>query len=122
MRSVFLLLSDLHHSSLLQYLESFSNALWNNNLVRNLKDSNPKEEFVTGDCKGTGIFQTELNKGSLAVISDDIQYAKDDLFIRDEYCGRGIGSWALNQLFKHDTLQMCLILPPNLHLYAEDNL
>jgi GNAT superfamily N-acetyltransferase len=66
------------------------------------------KELVTGDRKCTGVFQRELNIGSLAVISDDVQFAKDDLFIQDEYRGRGIGTWASKQLFKHDTLRVRL--------------
>jgi len=87
------------------YLEGFGHALWNNNLKENPKDGNLKEEFVTGDRKGTGVFGTELNKGSLAVISDDVDIAKDDFFIREEFRGRGIGSWALKHLFQHGTLR-----------------
>ena len=62
-------------------------------------DGNLKEELITGDWKGTGVFQEELNKASFTFISDDPQFAKDDLFIQDEYCGRGIATWALKQLF-----------------------
>ena len=35
----------------------------------------------------------------MAVLSDDVQYAKDDLFIQEEFCRRGIGMWALKKLF-----------------------
>jgi hypothetical protein len=94
----------------------FGNALWNNNPRTNPKDGNLKEELVTGDRKGTGVFRTELNKGSLAFISDDPQDAKDDFFIRDEYRGRGIGTWALKQLFNHDTLKVHTIPLTELHL------
>ena len=87
-----------------QYLEGFGNALWNNS---SNGDGNIREEFVTGYRKGTGVFQKELNKGSLAVLSDDVQYAKDDLFIQEEFRGRGIGMWALKKLFQHHTLQVC---------------
>ena len=87
-----------------QYLEGFGRALWNNN---SNDEGNIREEFVTGDRRGTGVFQRELNKGSLAVLSDDTQYAKDDLFIREEFRGRGIGMWALKQLFRHYTLHVC---------------
>jgi len=105
-----------------QYLEGFGHALWNNNLKENPKDGNLKEELVTGDRRGTGVFQTELNKGSLAVMSDDIQYAKDDLFIREEFRGQGIGTWALKQLFKHDTLRVRIILSTGRACMFDDDL
>jgi hypothetical protein len=87
-------------------LGAFGYALWNDNLKENPTDGNLKEELVTGNWKGTGVFQKELNKGSLAVMSDDTQYAKDDIFIREQFRGRGIGMWALKQLFKHETLRV----------------
>ncbi|KIM76484.1 hypothetical protein PILCRDRAFT_797376 [Piloderma croceum F 1598] len=87
------------------YLEIFSNALWNNNLKNNPMDSNLKEELVTGDWKGTGVFQRELNEGSFTFISDDLQFAKNNLFIQEKYCGWGIATGALKQLFNHNTLK-----------------
>ena len=96
------------------------NALWNNNLKNNPMDGNLKEELVTGDWNGTGVFQEGLNKGSFTFISDDPQFAKDDLFIQDEYRGQGIATWALKQLFKHNTLKAHTILLTELHLLAEN--
>jgi GNAT superfamily N-acetyltransferase len=105
--SVFLALKNFTKNLKLyiwQDLEGFGHALWNKN---SNGEGGIKEEFVTGDRKGTGVFQRELNKGSLAVLSDDTRHAEDDLFIREEFRGRGIGTWALQQLFRHYTLRVC---------------
>jgi predicted acetyltransferase len=83
--------------------------LWNDNLKENPTDGNLKEELVTGNWKDTCVFQKELNKRSLAVMSDDMRYAKDDIFIREQFRGRGIGMWALKQLFKHETLRVSYV-------------
>jgi GNAT superfamily N-acetyltransferase len=105
--SVFLALRNFTKTLTLyiwQYLEGFGPAMWNND---SKGKGNIREEFVTGDRKGTSVFQRELNNGSLAVLSDDTQYAKEDLFIREEFRGRGIGTWALKQPFQHYTLRVC---------------
>lgn len=83
--------------------------MFNNNKPSNLKDGGLKDELLTGDRKGTGVFGKELNKGTLAVISDDVMYAKDDMFIEEAYRRRGIGAWALKTIFKHESLRVRVI-------------
>ena len=46
--------------------------------------------------KGLG-FREELNDGSFALISNNDQYARDNFFIKPEFCEQGIGSWALQE-------------------------
>jgi len=88
-----------------QDLEDFAYELWYNNPQHDPRDGGLREEFITGDRKGTGVFQRELNQGSLAFLSDDHRYAQDDFFINEEFRGRGVGRWALETLFKHETLR-----------------
>ncbi|EDR03184.1 uncharacterized protein LACBIDRAFT_307743 [Laccaria bicolor S238N-H82] len=80
-------------------LEAFGTTLFNEANRGRLR-----EEFLSGPTKGTGVFGEELNYGSFAVISNDAQIAKDDFFIKPEFRGQGIGSWALQELKRHATL------------------
>jgi GNAT superfamily N-acetyltransferase len=89
----------------LKDLENFG-YLWYNNPQHNPTDGGLKEEFISGDRKGTGVFQGELNKGSIAFLSDDNRYAEDDFFINEEFRGRGVGRWALETLSHHETLKV----------------
>ncbi|KAF7979769.1 hypothetical protein HWV62_40792 [Athelia sp. TMB] len=88
-----------------QMLEDFGKALWNENLPHDPMDGGLKDEFVSGDRKGTGVFGKEVNQGALAFFSDDQQFSKDDFFIAEKYRGRGIGTWAMKQIFVHPSMR-----------------
>lgn len=86
-----------------QDLESFAQVLYNG------ETGNLKQAFVDGDRKGTGVFGKELNIGSFAMLSDDQVYKGDDFCIEPEFRGKGIGSWALQKLLQHKSIQVSIL-------------
>ncbi|KAF9007135.1 hypothetical protein BDQ17DRAFT_1423206 [Cyathus striatus] len=60
-------------------------------------------EYLPGGSRsGTATFKDELNNGTFAYLSDD---TGDELFVDQEYRGRGVGSWVLDAVKKHSSLE-----------------
>jgi GNAT superfamily N-acetyltransferase len=60
-------------------------------------------EYLPGGSRaGTGVFKDELNTGSFAYLSADNE---NELFLDEQYRGRGIGNWVLDAMKKQTSLE-----------------
>lgn len=85
----------------LQELESFAMGLFT-------KLGSPDPDFYAG---GNGAFGPEIATTSFALLCGDEpgEQARDFFYVKEEYRRRGVGTQALKELFKHKSLQVCLI-------------
>lgn len=69
-----------------------------------------RKQFYKGTDKGTGAFGRELGKGSFAIICGE-EECLGMFCIEEQFRGRGIGTWAIRELFKDAALAVCAWRP-----------
>jgi hypothetical protein len=80
------------------------------------RDGRLRQQFLTRDM-GTGVFGPELGHGSFAIICSGGSHGDLPYFeINEPWRGRGIGTWALQELFKHKVLRVRARFHPSVYL------
>lgn len=64
-------------------------------------------ETLKNEHKGSGVYGDELGCGSFAVLDVFEDKYSCPFFIKEEYRGRGIGKWALKEMSRHESLEVC---------------